>query len=73
MNLLNRHVDIVADFPSPLGGSGAIRAGETGRVVWDEPDGDVIVEFEREVPNEGLLPNRRQAWVPRSMVAITKS
>jgi len=57
VTILNKPVDIVADLPNLLGGSGAICAGESGRVVWDEPDGDVIVEFEREVPNEGLLPN----------------
>jgi hypothetical protein len=36
------------------------------------PGGDVIVEFDREVPNEGLLPNKRQAWVSRAAVAVTK-
>lgn len=72
MTILNKLVDIAADLPNTLGGSGAIRAGESGRVVWDEPGGDVIVEFGREVPNEGLLSNSRQAWVPRAMVVVTK-
>lgn len=72
MSMLNKPVDIVTDLPSPTGSRGAIRAGESGHVVWDEPGGDVIVEFEREVSNEGLLPHKRQAWVPRAMVAATK-
>jgi hypothetical protein len=72
VTMLNKPVYIVTDLPSPMAGSGAIHAGESGRVVWDEPGGDVIVEFDRDVPNEGLLLNKRQAWVPRAMVAVTR-
>jgi len=72
VTILNKPVDIVADLPNVMGGSGAIRAGESGCVVWDEPGGDVIVEFKREVPNEGLLTNKRQAWIPRAMVVVKK-
>lgn len=70
VTLLNKPVNIVADLPSATGERCGIRAGESGRVVWDEPGGDVIVEFAREVPNERLLPNNHQAWVPRGLVAV---
>lgn len=34
---------------------------ESDRIVWDEPGGDVIVEFEREVRNEALFLSKCQA------------
>lgn len=70
MSMMSKRVEIIASQISPTSNAIAIRAGESGVVVWDEPDGDVIVEFERVVSNGGLLPNGRQAWIPRGDVAV---
>jgi hypothetical protein len=69
MSLLSKRVELTANQISPTGGT-SIRAGESGVVVWDEPDGDVIVEFARPVPNGGLLRDARQAWIPRGDVMV---
>lgn len=69
-SLQDKSVQITADQVSSVGNDNAIRAGEFGTVVWDEPDGDVIVEFGRVVPNGGLLLSDRQAWIPRSSVVV---
>ena len=68
-SLLGKLVEITFDQINPAG-KVVLQAGMQGRVVWDEPGGDIVVEFEQEVPlaNNGRLPDQRQAWVMRQAV-----
>lgn len=45
-----------------------IQQGLEGRCVWDESGDEVIVEFSQEVPNGGYLVDKKQAWIPRSLL-----
>lgn len=47
-----------------------IPAGLVGRVEWDEGGEEVIVEFDREIPDGGLGLPDRQSWVPRSSLIV---
>ena len=47
--------------------------GTSGIVRWDEGGEEVIVEFDRSVPNSGFALPDRQAWVSRSSLMISRS
>lgn len=47
-----------------------IPAGSVGTVRRDEGGEDVIVEFDREVPDGGFHLPDKQAWVPRGSLGI---
>lgn len=69
MSLQGKQVMLTQNIP--MMGREGIRRGLAGRVEWDDGGVDVIVEFEQEVPNGNMLPNHKQAWVPRHFLEIT--
>lgn len=68
MSMQNKKVEVTHDIVEMdrIG----IPAGLIGRVDWDEGGEDVIVEFDRDVPNGNLLVNHRQAWIARCNLKI---
>lgn len=69
MSLQGKQVTLIRDLPGLRSG---IQCGLTGRCEWDEGGDEVIVEFGQEVPNGSMLPNKKQAWVPRDSLKITQ-
>jgi len=47
-----------------------VPAGIKGFVRWDEGGEEVIVEFDRDVPNGGLLFDSRQMWIARRLLKV---
>lgn len=43
-----------------------IPAGLDGEVIWDEGGSEVIVRFQRDVPNGGFLLDHKQVWLART-------
>lgn len=70
MTLQGKQVELTRDAPGI--GANVILRGMSGRCEWDEGGVDVIVEFNREVPNGGMLSNKKQAWVPRHFLKIVQ-
>lgn len=59
MDLTGKSVSVTTDILE------GIPSGLEGRCIWDEGGAEVVVEFDREVPNGGFLVNTHQVWIPR--------